>query len=189
MTLLILLAVVGGLLFIAVGIYNGLVSKRIQSENAWSQISVQLKRRHDLIPNLVETVKGYVTHERETLERVIQARNSAVTATNQGDVRELGAAEAGLTGALHRLFALAEAYPDLKANQNFSQLHEELTSTENRIAFARQHYNDAVASYNTALQQVPGNLIAGVCGFKAKEFFEMDELEAQVASKPPQVSF
>src|SRR5262249_39545779 len=136
--------------------YNGLVGRKVETENAWSQIDVQLKRRHDLIPNLVETGKGYATHEKETLERMIQARNQAVSAQSVGEHAQ---AENMLTGALKSLFAVTEAYPDLKANQNFARLQEELTATENRIGFARQHYNDVVAQYNTTLMRVPTNVI------------------------------
>src|SRR2546422_632673 len=146
------LIVIGGvvllLILMVIGIYNGLVSKRLETENAWSQIDVQLKRRYDLIPNLVETVKGYAKHEQTTLEKVIQARNAAMNA--QG-VEAKAAAENALTGALKTVFALSEAYPDLKANQSFLSLQEELTATENRIGFARQHYNDSVSNYNAAL--------------------------------------
>lgn len=188
-TTIILLVVIGALVLYAVGIYNGLIQKKISTENAWSQIDVQLKRRYDLIPNLVETVKGYAAHERETLEAVIQARNAAVSAEQGGDVKEIAAAEGMLTGALRQIFALSEAYPDLKANQNFAQLQEELTSTENKISFARQHYNDSVAVYNTAIQQVPNNVIAGFGDFPAKDFFELDEAEAAAAQKPPEISF
>src|SRR5437660_9509641 len=144
---LIAVAVVGALMGIA--IYNGLVNKRVETKNAWSQIDVQLKRRYDLIPNLVETVKGYATHERETLEKVIQARNMAMNA--QG-VAQQAQAENVLSGALKSLFAVSEAYPDLKANQNFMSLQEELKATENRIGFARQHYNDVAAQLNSALE-------------------------------------
>ena len=158
-------------------------------DNAWSQIDVQLKRRHDLIPNLVETVKGYASHEKETFERVIQARNSAVTASQGGNVGAQIQAEGALTGALRQLFAVAEAYPDLKANQNFSQLQEELVSTENRIGFARQNYNDSVGAFNTAIEQIPGNLVAGFGDFKKRLFFELDPNEKAAASQPPKVSF
>ncbi|MEX2670618.1 MAG: LemA family protein [Phycisphaeraceae bacterium] len=157
---------------ILIGIYNRLVAKRLQSENAWSQIDVQLKRRHDLIPNLVNTVQGYAKHERETLEAVIQARQQAVDANGVGDQAQ---AENMLTGALGKLFALSEAYPDLKANQNFMQLQEELTSTENKIGFARQHYNDSVSRYNTAVQSFPDNIIAGMFNFKERDFFEIED--------------
>ncbi len=150
--------------------YNGLVRLRNQLDNAWSQIDVQLKRRHDLIPNLIETVKGYAAHERGTFEKVAQARAAAASA--QG-VQERAQAENVLTATLKSLFAVAEAYPQIKANQNFMQLQEELTSTENRIAFARQFYNDATMQFNTRIQVFPTNLIAGPFGFAAREFFEV----------------
>jgi LemA protein len=174
------------LLLVGIGIYNGLVNRRVETENAWSQIDVQLTRRHDLIPNLVETVKGYASHEKETLERVIQARNAAVSAKSVGDH---AAAENQLTGALRQLFALSEAYPDLKANQNFQALQEELTATENRIGFSRQHYNDVVGQYNAALQRVPANIIASMFGFHREEFFQIDPAEAATVRKAPQVKF
>jgi len=173
---------------LGVGIYNRLVKRRIETENAWSQIDVQLKRRHDLIPNLVETVKGYASHEKETLERVIQARNTAVSAGG-GSVKDQSAAEGMLTGALKQIFALSESYPDLKANENFLQLQEEITSTENRIGFARQHYNDSVAVYNTSIQQIPANFVAGIGGFTAKDFFELDPEQAEAAKEPPSIQF
>ncbi len=184
MLLLALLIVMAGF-----AIYNGLIQKRVTCENAWSQIDVQLKRRHDLIPNLIESVKGYAKHEKETLERVIQARNSAITASNSDNVAQRSQAEGALTQALRQIFALSESYPDLKANQNFLALQEELTSTENRISFARQHYNDSVAIFNTAIQTVPNNIVAGMGGFTAKTFFEVDPSEAEAIQKPPQVSF
>jgi LemA protein len=152
--------------------YNGLVSMRNRIENAWAQIDVQLKRRYDLIPNLVETVKGYASHERETLEAVTQARNMAMAA--QGP-QEQAAAENMITGALKSVFALSEAYPDLKANVNFLNLQEELTGTEGRIAYARQFYNDSVYRYNTKIQSVPANVIAGQFKFAAREYFEVDD--------------
>ena len=167
---------------IIVGIYNGLVRRRIRTQEAWAQIDVQLKRRHDLIPNLVETVKGYASHERETLERVIQARTQAVSAKTVGEHAQ---AENVLSGALRQLFALSEAYPDLKANENFARLQEELSSTENRIAFARQHYNASAAEYNTACESFPSNVIAGMFGFKKVEYFEIEDQDRQV----PQVKF
>lgn len=181
----------GALLIVFAGfaIYNSLVQKKITCENAWSQIDVQLKRRHDLIPNLIESVKGYSKHEKETLERVIQARNSAISAADGGDIGKRSQAEGALTQALRQIFALSESYPDLKANQNFLALQEELTSTENRIGFARQHYNDSVAAFNTAIQTVPNNIVAGMGGFSAKTFFEVDPSEAEAIQKPPQVSF
>lgn len=154
--------------------YNSLVAWRQQVKNAWSQIDVQLKRRYDLIPNLVETVKGYAKHEKETLERVIQARNAAMQATNP---KEAGQAETLLSGSLKSLFALSESYPDLKANQNFIQIQEELTGTENKISFARQFYNDTVAKYNTKIQSFPSNLLAGMFGFQENQYFELDSPE------------
>jgi len=151
--------------------YNGLVSLRNKIENAWAQIDVQLKRRHDLIPNLVETVKGYAAHERGTLEAVIQARNVALTASGPHDQAE---AENMITGALKSVFALAEAYPDLKANTNFLNLQEELSGTEGRIAYARQYYNDSVYRYNTKIQSFPANTIASRFRFAEREYFEAE---------------
>jgi len=152
--------------------YNGLVSLRNRIENAWAQIDVQLKRRYDLIPNLVETVKGYASHERETLDAVIEARNAGMSATGPHDQAE---AENQITGALKSLFALSEAYPDLKANQNFAQLQEELTGTEGRIAYARQFYNDTVYRYNTKIQSFPSNVLANAFRFSEREYFEADD--------------
>jgi LemA protein len=152
--------------------YNGLVRLKNRVDGAWAQIDVQLKRRYDLIPNLVETVKGYAAHERETLEAVIQARNMAVSATGPAEQAQN---ENILTGALKNLFALSEAYPDLKANQNFLALQEELTGTEGRIAYARQYYNDSVQSYNTKIQTFPANIFAGMFNFTAREYFETDD--------------
>ena len=149
--------------------YNGLVRLRNRIDNAWSQIDVQLKRRYDLIPNLVETVKGYAAHERQTLESVTQARANAINAQGPAQQAE---AENVLSGALKSLFAVAEAYPDLKANQNFLSLQEELTSTEDRVAYARQFYNDSVLSYNNKLQTFPRNVIAGMFNFEKREYFE-----------------
>ena len=149
--------------------YNGLVRLRNRIDNAWSQIDVQLKRRYDLIPNLVETVKGYAAHERQTLESVTQARANAINAQGPQQQAE---AENVLSGALKSLFAVAEAYPDLKANQNFLSLQEELTSTEDRVAYARQFYNDSVLSYNNKLQTFPRNVIAGMFNFEKREYFE-----------------
>jgi LemA protein len=177
-----------GLVIVAalVAIYNGLVNKRVETENAWSQIDVQLKRRYDLIPNLVETVKGYAGHEKETLEKVVQARNMAMNARG---VAEQAQAESALSGTLKTLFAVAEAYPDLKANQNFLGLQEELKATENRIGFARQHYNDAVSQYNSGLQRFPSNVIGNTFGFRPAEFFKLDVSEAAEVRKAPQVKF
>jgi LemA protein len=187
-TWMIIALVAVGVLFLiaAIALYNGLVGKKVETENAWSQIDVQLKRRHDLIPNLVETVKGYAAHEKDTLERVIQARNQAVGARG---VAEHAAAENALTGTLKSLFAVAEAYPDLKANQNFLALQEELRATENRIGFARQHYNDSVGRYNTSLLSFPGNLVGGLFGFRQVEFFQLDPAEAAAVREAPQVKF
>lgn len=165
-----------------IAIYNRLVVLRNRVDNAWAQIDVQLKRRYDLIPNLVETVKGYAGHERETLERVVQARSAAMSA--QG-IEQQGAAENMLTGALKSLFALSEAYPDLKANQNFMQLQTELTNTESKIAYARQFYNDSVMSFNTAIQSFPANVVAGIFSFTQRQYFEIDTAETAA----PQVSF
>lgn len=162
--------------------YNGLVSLRNRIENAWAQIDVQLKRRYDLIPNLVETVKGYASHERETLDAVIQARNAGMTAQGPHDQAE---AENVLSGALKSLFALSEAYPDLKANQNFAQLQEELTGTEGRIAYARQFYNDTVYRYNTKVQSFPANILANTFRFSEREYFQADD----ESRGPTQVSF
>jgi LemA protein len=186
----IILLIVGGLalLFVLflVFTYNGLVSRRIEKDNGWSQINVQLQRRHDLIPNLVETVKGYAKHEQGTLEKVIQARNQAVSA---GSVADKAQAENQLTSAVRGLLAIAEAYPDLKANQNFLALQEELTATENRIGFARQHYNDVVSQYNQALQQFPSNIVAGMFGFRSADFFNLDPAEAAAVKEVPKVQF
>jgi LemA protein len=161
------------------------VGLRNQTKNAWSQIDVQLKRRHDLIPNLVETVKGYAAHERQTLEAVIQARNSAVGAVGKG-VGEQAKAEGGLSGALSKLFAVAEQYPNLKANENFLALQEELSSTENKISFSRQFYNDSVLQYNNKTQMAPSNIVAGMFGFKSGEFFQV---ETPAEREVPKVSF
>jgi LemA protein len=161
---------------VVIAMYNGLVRLRNRVQNAWAQIDVQLKRRHDLIPNLVETAKGYMKYEQETLQKVINARAAAMTA--QG-VAASAQAENQLSSTLKSLFALVENYPDLKANQNMLQLQEELTTTENRIAFARQHFNDSVMTYNTGLQTFPRNLIAGLFGFKASEFFAAPDAERE----------
>lgn len=174
---------------LVVSIYNRLVSGRNAYKNAFAQIDVQLTRRHDLIPNLVETAKGYMKHERETLEAVISARNAAVTglknaAANPGDpnaVRQLSGAENALSGALGRLFALAEAYPDLKANQNMMQLSEELTSTENKVAFARQAFNDAVMSYNNTREVFPNNIVASSFGFAPAQLLQIESPEKRAA--------
>lgn len=187
----VILGLIAALVIYLIAIYNGLVALRNRVKNAFSQIDVQLQRRYDLIPNLVETAKGYLKHERETLEAVINARNQAKAAagkaeqdpTDAGAIRELAGAETLLGAAMGRFFALAEAYPDLKANQNMMQLTEELSSTENRIAFARQAYNDAVMTYNTKCESFPDNLVAGKFGFKQSELLEMEDKEARKAVK------
>jgi LemA protein len=190
----IILAVIIGLAVLAVGIYNRLVTGRNAYKNAFAQIDVQLTRRHDLIPNLVEVAKGYLQHERGTLEAVISARNAAVTglknaAANPGDpaaVQQLAGAENQLSGALGRLFALAEAYPDLKANTTMMQLSEELTSTENKVAFARQAYNDSVMTYNNTREVFPNNIFAGMFGFLPAQLLEIESIEMRAV---PKVSF
>jgi LemA protein len=176
------------LLLVVMGMYNTLVRRRIDTDNAWSQIDVQLKRRYDLIPNLVETVKGYAGHEKGTLEAVIQARNQAVkVAGGASHVAERAQAENALSATLGRLFALSEAYPDLKANQNFAQLQEELTSTENKIGFSRQHYNDTVARYEESRQAFPTNIIAATFNFEKRDYFTVDAAGAERTA--PKVSF
>ncbi|MCT9933831.1 LemA family protein [Planotetraspora sp. A-T 1434] len=157
------------LAIVVVSLYNRLVRGRNTVDNAWAQIDVQLKRRYDLIPNLVETVKGYASHERQTLEAVVAARSQAINAQGPAD---RAAAENMLSGALKSLFAVAESYPDLKASQNFAELQEELAATENRIAYSRQYYNDAVLTYNNAIQTVPANIVAGMTGFSPREYFQ-----------------
>ena len=176
------LLVIGLLLIAGVFIYNQLVQSRNRVDNAWGQIEVQLKRRYDLIPNLVETVKGYASHEKETFERVIEARNAAQAAANPGDQAQ---AENFLTGALRQLFALAEAYPDLKASTNFSQLQTELSDTENKISISRQIYNDTVLTFNNRVQTVPSNIVASLTGFKVREFFDAPD----AADEAPRVQF
>jgi len=195
LTVLLVLLGIGVLIALfAIGAYNGLVTLRNRYKNGFAQIDVQLKRRYDLIPNLVETAKGYIKHERETLEAVIAARNSAYNAgsqaaSNPGDpnaMKALSGAESGLSGALGRLFAVAEAYPDLKANQNMMQLTEELTSTENKISFARQAYNDSVMAYNTKREVFPTNIVAGMFNFAPAELFQIENPGEKEA---PKVSF
>ena len=190
----IVLGIIVLLVLFVVGIYNGLITARNGYKNAFAQIDVQLTRRHDLIPNLVETAKGYLAHERNTLEAVITARNAAVTglkaaAANPGDaaaVQNLATTENALTGALGRLFALAEAYPDLKANRNMMQLSEELTTTENKVAFARQAFNDAVMGYNNRREVFPNSIIAGMFNFQAAQLLE---IESPAKREVPKVSF
>ena len=191
---IVLLVVVLGIFGFIAGMYNKLVTMRNRYKNAYAQIDVQLKRRYDLIPNLIETAKGYIKHERETLEAVTAARNIAyaaakAAAANPGDasvMKNLTAAESGLGGTLSRLMMVSEAYPDLKANQNMMQLTEELTSTENKISFARQAYNDSVMTYNTDREVFPSNIIAGMFNFSAAELFVIDKPEQKDA---PKVSF
>jgi LemA protein len=181
---IIIIAIVVLLVLWFVVSYNGLVRLRNRIDSAWSQIGVQLERRHDLIPNLVETVKGYAAHEQGTLEGVVQARNAAIQAKSAGP-EEQAQAENVLTGALRQLFALAEAYPDLKANQNFLQLQEELTSTEDRIAYSRQFYNDEVLKYDNKLETIPSKFIAGMFNFTPREYFKAEEGATEV----PRVQF
>jgi LemA protein len=190
----VIIAVLVLLVLWIIGIYNGLVTLRNLYKNAFAQIDVQLKRRYDLIPNLVETAKGYIKHERETLEAVISARNAAYSASNQAAadptnsqaIKTLGRAEGELTGVLSRLMAVAEAYPDLKANQNMLALQEELTSTENKVSFSRQAYNDAVTRYNTSRETFPSNIVAGMFNFGEASLFEM---ENPVERQAPKVAF
>jgi LemA protein len=193
-TFIVLLVIILGLIGLGIGIYNKLITGRNRYQNAFAQIDVQLTRRHDLIPNLVETAKGYLQHERETLEGVIEARTRAVNSLQQAvkdpsnpeAIKDLGEAEQGLSGALGRLFALAEAYPDLKANENMMQLSEELISTENKVSFSRQAYNDAVMQYNIGRETFPSNLIADWFSFQPATLLEIeDEAKREV----PKVSF
>jgi LemA protein len=187
MGIVVFLVLIAAVAFWVMAAYNRLVAQRNEFKNAFAQIDVQLKRRYDLIPNLVETAKKYIAHERETLEAVVAARTSAMSAhtaasadpSNAAAMRQLGTAEGGLSGALGRLFAVAEAYPDLKANQTMMQLTEELTSTENRIAFARQAFNDAVMTYNNAVQQFPSNFIAGAFSFQPAEQLKATESDEE----------
>jgi len=192
--LIVVLVLVVAVAIFAIGLYNNLVRSRNQVKNQYSQIDVQLKRRYDLIPNLVETAKKYMSHEQETLEAVINARNSAMSAAGKvggnpvdaESMQGLIAAETALQGSLGKLFALSEAYPDLKANENMMQLNEELTSTENKVAFARQAYNDSVMRFNTAIESFPANMFAGGMGFKQAESFEV---EAEFERDAPEVKF
>jgi LemA protein len=181
--LIIILVIIAALVLYVIGMYNALVRLRNRVKNAWSQIDVQLKRRHDLIPNLVETAKGYMKHERETLENITKARSRAMGA---GSVGEKSAAEGELSGALSRFLLVVENYPDLKANQNFLALQEELTSTENKIAFARQGYNDQVLFFNNKIEMFPSNIIAQTFNFKQEEFFEIEDKAEKAV---PKVSF
>lgn len=181
--LLVVAVIAAGLILWVIGMYNGLVQARNQVKNAWSQIDVQLKRRHDLIPNLVETAKGYMQHERETLENITKARNLAVQPHSVGEQAE---AENAITRAMSNFFVVVENYPDLKADQNFLKLQEELTSTENKIGFARQYYNDETMRFNTKVEQFPANIVANTFNFEQAEFFEIEEPTQREA---PKVSF
>jgi LemA protein len=181
--LVIVLIIIGVVAVAAIGIYNGLITLRNRADNAWAQVDVQLRRRYDLIPNLVETVKGYAAHEKETFQKVTEARSQAI---NAGTVAEQGKAENMLSGALKSLFAVVESYPDLKANQNFLMLQEELAGTEGKISYARQFYNDTVMKFNTKQQVFPSNIIAGMFNFQEKEYFEIEEAEAK---EPVKVEF
>jgi len=180
---IVLLVIIVAVVLIIVGLYNALVRLKKRCDNGWAQIDVQLKRRYDLIPNLVETAKGYLKHEREVLENVTKARQQAIDASG---VKDQAKAENLLTGTLRSLFAVVENYPDLKASQNLLAMREDLVSTENRISFARQHYNDCVMDYNTRIATVPSNMLAGMFAFKPVEFFELEEMGQREA---PKVSF
>lgn len=194
MTFLIFLAVIAAIIMFLIGIYNSLINLRNRVKNAFAQIDVQLTRRHDLIPNLVEAVKGYMKHERETLEAVVNARNSAVSSldtakldpSNAAAMQQLGQSEGALGAALGRLFALSEAYPDLKANQNMIQFQEELSSTENKVAFSRQAFNDAVLNYNNKAENFPNSIVAGMFNFELASFLEIESPEKR---EVPEVSF
>ena len=184
--LIVIVLIVVVLIAWVIGLYNSLQRRKLNAENAWSDIDVQLKRRHDLIPNLVSTVKGYAEHEKSTFDAVTQARAAAVGANG---IAEQAGAENMLTQALGKMFAVAEAYPDLKANTNFLNLQEELTSTENKIGFARQHFNRSVNQFNEATKTFPSNIIAGSFGFTEMDFFELDEAEAAQVKQAPKVEF
>jgi LemA protein len=194
MSFLIFLAIIVALIAWGVGIYNSLVNHRNRVKNAFAQIDVQLTRRHDLIPNLVEAVKGYMKHERETLESVVKARNAAVSSldaakadpANAEAIRQLGESEGALGAALSRLFALSEAYPDLKASENMLHFQEELSSTENKVAFSRQAFNDAVLNYNNKVENFPNNILAGMFSFRTASFLEIESPEKRAV---PDVSF
>lgn len=191
---MVFLALIAAVVFYAIGIYNSLINLRNRVKNAFAQIDVQLTRRHDLIPNLVEAVKGYMKHERETLDAVVKARNSAVSSldaakadpANAAAIQQLGESEGALGAALGRLFALSEAYPDLKANQNMIQFQEELTTTENKVAFSRQAFNDAVLGYNNKAENFPNNIVAGMFNFELASFLEIESPEKR---EVPDVNF
>ncbi len=178
--MLFVIIAIGLLVFIFIGFYNSLIRLRNQVKNAWSQIDVQLKRRHDLIPNLIETAKGYMKHEQDTLKGITEARSKAMGA---GSVGEKSKAESALSGAMSKFFVVVENYPDLKANQNFLALQEELTSTENKIAFSRQSYNDQVLFFNNKIQMFPSNIVAGIFNFKQEDFFELEDKTERAVPK------
>ncbi|MCK4654023.1 MAG: LemA family protein [Candidatus Cloacimonetes bacterium] len=180
MVVVLIAAVVIVIFLIFIGIYNSLIRRRNQVKNAWSQIDVQLKRRHDLIPNLVETAKGYMKHESETLKSITEARSKAMGANTIADKSK---AESALSGAMSKFFLVVENYPDLKANQNFLAVQEELTSTENKIAFSRQSYNDQVLFFNNKIQMFPSNMVAGMYNFKKEEFFELEDKAERAVPK------
>ena len=180
MVVVLIAAVVIVIFLIFIGIYNSLIRRRNQVKNAWSQIDVQLKRRHDLIPNLVETAKGYMKHESETLKSITEARSKAMGANTIADKSK---AESALSGAMSKFFLVVENYPDLKANQNFLAVQEELTSTENKIAFSRQSYNDQVLFFNNKIQMFPSNMVAGMYNFKNEEFFELEDKAERAVPK------
>ncbi|MCI5050873.1 MAG: LemA family protein [Candidatus Pacebacteria bacterium] len=187
------LIIIAALLVLVIGVYNNLIKLRVRTDEAWADIDVQLKRRYDLIPNLVETVKGYASHEKETLAAVLEARSKAtamnidVSKVTPDQMAEFAKVESGLSGALGKLFAVAEAYPDLKANENFLELQRELVDTENKIQAARRFYNTNVRDLNIAVQSFPANMIAGMFGFSSREFFELEE--GSVEKEPVEVSF
>ena len=180
MVMLIVVIAIVVLVFMFIGFYNSLVRLRNQVKNAWSQIDVQLKRRHDLIPNLIETTKGYMKHEQDTLKAITEARSKAMGA---GSVGEKSQAESALSGAMSKFFVVVENYPDLKANQNFLALQEELTSTENKIAFSRQSYNDQVLFFNNKIQMFPSNIVAGMFNYKQEDFFELEDKTERAVPK------
>ncbi len=181
-----LIVIIFSIIALILLLYNRIVTLKNRVENGWAQIDVQLKRRYDLIPNLVETAKGYMKHEQETLEKVINARQQAIKISESGNIAEQGKVENFLTQTLRSLFALVENYPNLKADKNMLQLQEELTSTENRIAFARQYYNDEVMRYNTIIETFPGNIMGNLFNFIKKDFFDIEDISQR---KPPEVRF
>jgi LemA protein len=178
-TLIVVLVIIVALAALIIGMYNGLIRLKNRVEEAWSDIDVQLKRRYDLIPNLIETVKGYASHEKETFEKVVQARSAAMSAQESGDTKKQAEAENMLSGTLKSIFALSENYPDLKANQNFLELQQELSDTENKIMASRRFYNSNVRDFNTKLEVFPTNMIGNMLGFKSRDYFEAEESEKE----------